>query len=62
MDRLLDEVMMRRREFKSYRKCKTDLEAVVQSTPKPVCHKYDSVDKQAIVSAHKCRFGNQTPE
>ena len=57
VDRLMDEVMLRRREFRSYRQCKNDLEPVIQSTPKPVSARYDPIDKQAVVSAHKSRFG-----
>ena len=53
----MDEVMLRRREFRSYRQCKNDLEPVTQSTPKPVSARYDPIDKQAVVSAHKSRFG-----
>ena len=56
IDKLMDEVMDRRKTLNSYQECREDLKNVMMSSPKPVCHKYPAVNKEAVVSAHKSRF------
>ena len=52
----MDEVLERRSLFKSYNESRADLKDVFASTPKPVSHKYETIDKKAVVSAHRSRF------
>lgn len=55
----MDEVVARRKEFKSYRESRADLSAVFAATPKPVSHLYDPIDKKTVVSEHKTRFNRK---
>ena len=52
----MDEVMDRRNTLNSYKECREDLKDAIMPTPKPVCHKYPAVNKEAVVSGHKSRF------
>lgn len=58
VDRLLDEVLIRRNEMPSYRECLMDLTPVFATIPEPVSAKFGAVDKEATIERHQSRFNH----
>ena len=62
VDTLFEEVLARREELPSYKKSMFELQPIIQSTPKPVCEKYGTVNKAEIVAAHRSRFSRRSSD